>query len=63
LDDLKLISQVSALLQVGFAGFVAVFLLVKFYKVLDDVSKQLALVFQMISELRSDLKEERENGK
>lgn len=55
MDELKVIADVVAVLQVGFAGFVSIYLLKLFRDVQMDLLKQMAVILSILTELRTDL--------
>jgi len=57
MNELQAVTAVVSVLQVGFAGWVAVYLLTKIVPALNDLAKSMAVILTLIGELRVDQKE------
>jgi len=55
MSDLQMVTQVVSVLQVGFAGWVAVFLLRNTTSAITDLVKQQAIIFQLLTEIKKDM--------
>lgn len=58
MNDNQTISSIVSVLQVGFAGWVAVYLLTKTNVAINDLNKNMASMLEILSEIRSEMKDQ-----